>query len=212
LPNPAMPADPYTKDPLSPLFVVFRHVAGWPGYGVDSDGNVWSCRMNSGRFGDRWKRLGAHPNGRYGHLRVSFSVKPSTHGKRGPVHRFVHVLVLEAFDGLRRPGMECRHLNGNAADNRLSNLSWGTSAENAVDRSRHGRTVRGEMGGAFKLTEDDVRRIHEMHTMGKNPTEITREIGKVCRTMVRNIISGRSWSHVAPIACRRTRVRIGGAA
>ena len=56
----------------------------------------------------------------------------------------VHRLVLEAFVGPRPQGMQCRHLNGHKRDNRLINLCWGTSAENAADRDRHGRTARGD--------------------------------------------------------------------
>ena len=50
----------------------------------------------------------------------------------------VHHLVLEAFVGPKPVGMECRHLNGNPADNRLENLQWGTSSENSFDVVRHG--------------------------------------------------------------------------
>lgn len=48
--------------------------------------------------------------------------------------RLVHQLVLETFVGRRPNGCEARHLNNNMADSRLSNLTWGTSAENANDR------------------------------------------------------------------------------
>lgn len=53
------------------------------------------------------------------------------------VTRVVHRLVLESFVGPRPDGMECRHLNGNRQDARLSNLAWGTPMENAADKFDH---------------------------------------------------------------------------
>lgn len=52
--------------------------------------------------------------------------------------RMVHVLVLEAFDKPRPPGMVGRHLDGDKLNNHISNLAWGTPAENTADSRRHG--------------------------------------------------------------------------
>lgn len=53
--------------------------------------------------------------------------------------RYVHELVLEAFDKPRpAPHYQVRHLDGNPHNNRLRNLAWGTPAENAQDKIRHG--------------------------------------------------------------------------
>lgn len=51
----------------------------------------------------------------------------------------VHRLVMAAFVGPCPDGMEVRHLNGDPADNRLTNLRYGTSYENKIDIIRHGR-------------------------------------------------------------------------
>lgn len=57
-------------------------------------------------------------------------------GRRRPVHQ----LVLHAFVGPPPfVGAEPRHLNGTTSDNWLSNLAWGTHAENMADMLRHGR-------------------------------------------------------------------------
>jgi hypothetical protein len=50
----------------------------------------------------------------------------------------VHLLVLLAFVGPRADGLVCRHLDGDSNNNVLSNLRYGTYAENAQDRVRHG--------------------------------------------------------------------------
>lgn len=52
--------------------------------------------------------------------------------------RRIHRLVLEAFIGSCPRGYECRHLDGNRQNNKLTNLTWGTRSENAQDRIKHG--------------------------------------------------------------------------
>ncbi|MDK7147208.1 NUMOD4 motif-containing HNH endonuclease [Corynebacterium kroppenstedtii] len=52
--------------------------------------------------------------------------------------RKVHRLVAMAFLGPCPEGMEVCHNNGNPADNRLSNLRYGTRSENMYDRVKHG--------------------------------------------------------------------------
>lgn len=49
-----------------------------------------------------------------------------------------HRAVMLAFVGPRPDGMCIRHLNGNSTDNRLSNLTYGTPAENSQDSIKHG--------------------------------------------------------------------------
>lgn len=55
--------------------------------------------------------------------------------------RSVHRLVAEAFLGPRPPKCEVLHLNHDPADNRASNLKWGTRGENiAMDYAAGTRT------------------------------------------------------------------------
>lgn len=51
----------------------------------------------------------------------------------------VHRAVLEAFRGPRAPGQVARHLDGDAKNNRLENLAWGTPSENSQDTLLHGQ-------------------------------------------------------------------------
>ena len=56
--------------------------------------------------------------------------------------RKVHQLVLEAFVGPKPQGYVTRHLDGSRTNNKLSNLAWGTLAENHADMRAHGRAKR----------------------------------------------------------------------
>ena len=54
---------------------------------------------------------------------------------------YVHRLVALAFLGPQPPSQEVRHLDGNRGNPALSNLAYGTTAENSVDSIVHGTHV-----------------------------------------------------------------------
>lgn len=59
-------------------------------------------------------------------------------------NRLVHLLVASAFLGpAPAPGMQVRHRNNLRTDARLSNLAWGTRAENHADKVAAGTAGRG---------------------------------------------------------------------
>lgn len=56
----------------------------------------------------------------------------------------VHSLVLEAFVGPKKEGMECCHHDDNPANNSLDNLRWDTRLANMADFKRnYGRSING---------------------------------------------------------------------
>ena len=169
--------------------VEYRAVGKLPGYRVGDDGSAWSCwkRGAGGKpvMSDDWRKLKGIVHEK-GYLTI---------GVRGR-HHYIHVLVLEAFVGPCPPGMECRHADGDPTNNRLSNLSWGTPAQNAEDRIRHGTSGRGEKHSQVKLTADDVREIVRLKTEeGIQPPAIARRYGVHTMT-IWGIFYGRSWGHV----------------
>ena len=75
-------------------------------------------------------------------------------------HFPIHTLVLLAFIG-ERPSKKHQacHFDGNAKNNKLSNLSWGTAQQNADDRKRHGTQICGENVAISVLTVEQVKEI-----------------------------------------------------
>jgi len=111
-------------------------------------------------------------------------------------------LVLLAFVGPCPEGMECRHLDGNPANNRIGNLVWGTKKENIADKKRHGTHVQGSKQNGAKLKERDVRRICRLLAQGEGPTEISRKFG-VHQVTITDIKLGRSWGWLTKQRKRR---------
>lgn len=129
--------------------IEYRDVAGFPGYRVGDDGSVWSRwekrmlpvgRGSRNILGSQWRpmKLGRQKDrgtqGRsYLQVRLSYGCEAKSRIFR------VHRLVLEAFVGPCPDGMETRHRDGDPTNNRLSNLCWGTPAENAEDKKSQGK-------------------------------------------------------------------------
>lgn len=112
-------------------------------------------------------------------------------------HPRVHSLVLKAFRGARPAGMMARHLDDNKANNRLSNLAWGTHAENTSDAIKHGLIVSGESQPNSKLTREQVAQIRDLAGK-KSHRRIAADFG-VAGSTVGNILNGRTWKE-APAA------------
>jgi hypothetical protein len=177
--------------------VEFRDVPGFPGYRVGSDGSVWSCwekiRLKKGRgfesvLGEVWRKRHPTPNGR-GYLALPLRRKGRTFTKP------VHALVLLTFVGPKPSGAECRHLDGKRQNNRLTNLVWGTHAENEADKRLHGGVLRGEENGNAILTVERVRRIKALLREGRSQVAVARLVG-ISRPTVGAIARGRMWRHV----------------
>lgn len=97
-------------------------VAHPAGYEVSDHGRI------KGRTGKILRPAANH----YGHQQVHLKSRGVTRST------YVHALVLEAFVEPRPDGMFACHINGDATDNRLSNLRWDSPGNNNRDAVRHG--------------------------------------------------------------------------
>lgn len=156
------------------------------GYRVGNDGTVWTCHNGKWGIGSDWRQLKPGVNNKYGRQIVSLG--------RGSGSRYVHHLVLLSFVCPRPYGMECLHNNGNAGDNRLSNLRWGTRAENDSDVRLHGKK-KGERHHNAKLSDQIVREIRRRGATGETQQSIADSLG-IQRRNVGRILDGTRWGHV----------------
>lgn len=113
-----------------------------PGYRVTPNGKVYSTDHNWRGYGEREMRQ--HPNG-CGYPSVRLTIDGRR--KRWTVHGLVARCFLPPQPS---PSHQIRHLDGDKSNNAADNLAWGTAAENAEDRARHGRTYKGERHHWFK--------------------------------------------------------------
>lgn len=112
--------------------------------------------------------------------------------------KYVHVIVMRAFVGPCPLGLETRHRDGDQLNNKLSNLTYGTKAENESDKITHGTLRWGERVNTSKLKASEVIQIR-MIGGSKPHREIASEFG-VSRRLIGMIISRKIWANLAEAA------------
>jgi hypothetical protein len=103
---------------------------------------------------------------------------------------------MAVFVGPCPEGMEVCHRDGNASNNNLANLRYGTPVSNAKDKIEHGTLNRGERNGQAKLTEDAVKSIKSFLDEGWHQWFVAKLFG-VSRAAIGLIVKGKNWSHVS---------------
>lgn len=176
------------------MIEVWVAIEGFDGYEVSNAGNVRSWLSKNGRGRARSPHaLAALPFADSEYLRVSLRSGGVAFTKR------VHRLVLEAFVGPCPEGLEGCHGDGNAANNRIENLRWGTKNSNAQDRIDHGRQVRGEAVGISALTDAQVAEIRERIAAGQwrrgDGRHYSRKFG-VGDSAISSVKHNQTWSHI----------------
>jgi len=154
------------------------------GYYADDSGHIYSYRGGIPRsLSQRIHK---------GYYRVN--LRDNT-ARNGICTEPVHKLVLETFVGSRPDEMVCRHLNGNALDNSLPNLCWGTPQENVLDSIHHGTAVclrHGENAAASRLMLSDVHEIKWLYLCGFLQRELSEQFG-VTQRHISDIVRNKTW-------------------
>lgn len=111
---------------------------------------------------------------------------------------FVHRLVAIAFIPNTENKPEVNHKDGVKSNNSSENLEWMTSSENtrhALDTNLY-VAARGENSGTSKLTEVQVREIHQLYSLGNITQEVLSKTYKVRSSAISRILTGVRWKHI----------------
>lgn len=165
---------------LDKLQESWKVIEQFPDYAISDLGRV---RSLSARKGSRAmvnhgiiKNSVQEMKGGYRRARVSLRRNGKTYQLK------VHTLVLEAFVGIKPEGMVSLHINGDALDNRASNLRWGTMVENSADAVRHGTKTKppvhsGQSHPLATISDEDILRIRSHVFTRGDQAAIARQYG-----------------------------------
>lgn len=178
---------------------LWKEIPGWEGfYSASTFGQIKSLErtIHEARK-DGWKpkyyvikeKILKPFEDNIGRLRVSLSVKSKIK------YRFVHSLVLLAFKGVRPLGYECCHVDGNPGNNHLSNLYYGTRAENIADAKRHGTFPIGSQRPGAILTANEALQIYNLCKEGLSDKYIANKFN-VTKSCIVQIRLGNNWKEV----------------
>lgn len=167
----------YPPPPALPDGVDFQHLDSIPEFAVSSDGRAWTLRppRSAPQGWSGWRVLHVTIN-RDGYHLVGVFID----GKWKT--RSLYRLVLEGFVGPCPDGMECLHGPNGKDDNSVSNVRWGTRAENMRDCVRSGTNAR-------KLTREQVAELRAKASAGADYGTLATEYG-VSRNYVGQVARG----------------------
>ena len=164
---------------------IFKPIPDWPNYEVSNLGRVRNVRFN------RFLTLTPKPCNRG----ISYpSVWLSPHGRKKQF--LVHSLVLRVFVGERPDGQHVRHKDRDTNNCCLSNLEYGTPADNKQDSIKHETYAHGNTHGNSILSERTVRIAKVLHRCDFSVKRIA-QILSVSRSTIYHVLQGRSWKHVS---------------
>lgn len=184
-----------TTQTITTLDEIWKPVVGYEGsYEVSDHGRVRSL-----------DRVGPHWRG--GTRSISARVLTPSENPRGylSVHLYkgekvkvlrVNRLVLMVFVAEPPKGAVGMHLDNNRKNNHLSNLRWGTHAENIRQRDDEGRNSYGEAQHCAKFTESQVLEIRALYAAGGVTQEKIATWYGVNRSSVGRIVTRKTWKHI----------------
>lgn len=109
-------------------------------------------------------------------------------------NRKVHSLIAEAFHGPRPEGSVVRHLDGDSANNRPVNISYGTQQTNILEKRDHGTMRRGDSHPRSKLSDEQMlAAVADALVIGQRPA--SRKHG-ISQAVLWRVINGKLRLHM----------------
>ena len=132
-----------------------------------------------------WRWIGAHLPAGYGILKKK--------GER--TYHYAHRLSYEMHTGLPSKGKHVLHKCDHPWCVNPDHLFIGTSHDNHMDQKQKNRHLAGQKNGNAKISEQDVREIKALASVGMAQHKIADRYG-VCQMQVSRIVRGTRWSHM----------------
>lgn len=155
---------------------VWVPIPNWPNYIASSFGRIKGTKLLKQRFR------------KSGYREVKLSKNGETKTK------LVHQLILASFVS-ESNGKHVNHIDGNKANNHISNLEWVTEAENKKHAAALGLMQHSENRHNAKLKNFEVIKIRELALSGVSHAKLAKKFG-VCQPSITNIVNRKSWIHV----------------
>lgn len=165
-------------------------VVGYPNYMITEDGEVFNINPVP-----RWrnKKDAIHQKrSNCGYFTVELS--RDNIRKRLTIHR----LVYQSYVGPIPNGKEVRHLDGDSANNNVSNLDIGTHKENTEDAIKHGKIYRtsGEKNRHSKMTNAQIKEVRKRWAKGDiTKTELAKDY-PIGRAQLGRVLRGQAWQDI----------------
>jgi len=170
-------------------------VPGFLGYEVSSKARVRSFKYRRGAGGrGGWKCVIMETPQTYlyptTHKKSGKHLMITLHQSRKRTIQQVGYWMLSAFVGPCPPNHDCCHNDGDASNNDLNNLRWGTRSDNAIDTVKHGKCTFNT-----KLNPERVRAIRSRLAAGDAQKKVSEDFG-IAASTVSFINSKRIWGWV----------------
>ena len=115
------------------------------------------------------------------------------------VVKYAHRLVAKYFISNTDEKTEVNHIDGNKANNHVSNLEWSTKSENMQHAVLNNLCKIGEESRSAKLSEKTVIAIKRLFRINPkfNKCQIAKKLN-VSDTTIHRIIKNERWKHLTP--------------